>query len=164
MNEGPRIAELVRQVYEGEPHHGEGEAWHGPSLKLLLTGITPNQALHQPMSGGHSIWELVRHIAGWNEVIVRRLAGEMIEHPIDSSMDWPKVGQATESAWRSALSRLEQSVRSLQQAAAAASDERLQQKAVNRDFTNYAMMHGIVHHMVYHSGQIALLRKGLAGN
>jgi uncharacterized damage-inducible protein DinB len=162
MNEGKRISQLVWQVYDGEPHHKPGEAWHGPSLSGLLKGITAEQATRKSVKGGHSIWELVLHIAGWNEVIARRLAGERIEHPLDSPGDWPLVGEPTEAAWRAALDKLARSVRSVEQAAAAASDDKLEENAVGRQFTNYVMMHGIVHHIAYHSGQIALLRKALA--
>jgi hypothetical protein len=40
----------------------EGQAWHGPSLRELLDGVTAEQAAARPIPNAHSIWELVNHI------------------------------------------------------------------------------------------------------
>jgi hypothetical protein len=42
----------------------EGEAWHGPSLRETLDGVTAEEASRHPIPGAHSIWELVLHLAG----------------------------------------------------------------------------------------------------
>jgi len=53
-----------------------GEAWHGDSLHEILKGITVKQALAHPIPQAHSIWELVHHIAAWEDVGRRRLEGQ----------------------------------------------------------------------------------------
>jgi hypothetical protein len=38
----------------------------------------------------------------------------------------------------------------------------LEDKFPNREYSHYVALHGIVHHIIYHTGQIALVRKALA--
>ena len=66
MNESERLAgELDKAL--------NGEAWHGPSWREALEGVTPEQALAHPVPGAHSIAEVVRHAATWHDVVRRRL-------------------------------------------------------------------------------------------
>jgi uncharacterized damage-inducible protein DinB len=55
MTETHRINSQLERAYEGE-------AWHGPSLRELLDGVSAAQAASRPIPNAHSIWELVNHI------------------------------------------------------------------------------------------------------
>jgi hypothetical protein len=57
MSEIHRIADQLKRSLEGE-------AWHGPALRELLSGVTAKQAAARPLAGAHSIWEIVLHIIG----------------------------------------------------------------------------------------------------
>jgi len=50
MTEIERILDQLKRAYEGN-------AWHGPSVREALNGVTPEQAAAHPLSGAHSIWE-----------------------------------------------------------------------------------------------------------
>jgi len=163
MSESKRIAGLLHDVFIGELlDHQPGEAWHGPAVLCLVQDLPAEQAAKRPLPGVHSIWELTVHIANWNEITVRRLGGEAVERLINTEHDWPRDAAGDERAWRAAVDRLRRSYESLHAAIAAASDQKLAEKAPKRKFSNYVMLHGIIHHCVYHSGQIALVRKALA--
>src|SRR5438270_4731017 len=54
-SESLRIADQLHRAFEGD-------AWHGPCLRELLSGVTAKQAWTHPLPQGHSIWELVLHI------------------------------------------------------------------------------------------------------
>ncbi|MBK6315515.1 MAG: DinB family protein [Blastocatellia bacterium] len=60
------IANQVRRVYGGD-------AWHGPSLREALDGVTAEQAAARPIGETHSIAELVAHIGGWSDLVRRRI-------------------------------------------------------------------------------------------
>jgi len=163
MSESTRIAGLLHAVVHGELlDHQLGEAWHGPATLGLLQDLSAADAAKKPIPGTHSILELVLHIANWNEIVARRLAGEKVEGKLDTEYDWPKGAGAEEQAWKAAVERLKRSYDTLRTAISATSDEKLAQAAVNRKHSNYVMLHGIIHHIVYHSGQIGLLRRTLA--
>jgi len=153
MKEAECIADQLRRAWEGE-------AWHGPSLKEILTGITAAQAAARPIAAAHSIWELVHHITAWEGIVLRRLGGEVVKD-VSSEIDWPPVGEKSEAAWQRALAALEESNRKLREAIARLPDERLHERVPGKQDNFYLELHGIVQHDLYHAGQIALLKKAL---
>jgi uncharacterized damage-inducible protein DinB len=152
MSETGRIIDLMERTYDGD-------AWHGLSLRAILQGVTAKQAAKKPPGVAHSIWELVAHIAQWEGVTAKRLQGEPIEYEIDSEGDWPPVTDFSEESWQQALSLLDKNHRKLREAIVEGGDAKLQEKAPNRDYTHYLALHGIIHHQVYHAGQIAMLKR-----
>jgi len=136
----------------------DGDAWHGPSLKEILSGVTARQAAARPLANAHSIWELTLHIAAWEGVFIRRLAGLPVEEPEEG--DFPLVTDASEEAWRRTLTRFDERHRSLVEAIAELTNERLSETVAGKDYTVEYMLRGLARHHVYHAGQIALLKKG----
>lgn len=159
MNEAKRIAALHRSVYEGDE---KGEAWHGLALKPLLKDVSAEQAARIPKPGMHSILQLVLHVAYWEEVILRRFNGEVVDAPLNTPDDWPENRKPTEDEWKNVLARLEKSHMALRQAMENCPDEKLGKMVPNRNHDNYTLLHGIIDHCVYHGGQIALVKKAIA--
>ena len=79
----------------------EGGAWHGPSVLDALKEVTPEMAYGHPLTGAHSIWELVLHLSGTYGLVLRRLGGE--DAQLTPSEDWPPVPSPTLSAWSDAI-------------------------------------------------------------
>src|SRR5438093_1265587 len=48
-------------------------AWHGPTLRRAIAGVTPAQATWRPAPGRHNILELTLHAAYWKHEVRRRL-------------------------------------------------------------------------------------------
>ena len=145
-----RIADQLRRAFEGE-------AWHGPSLRELLTGDTAEIAAAKPIANAHSIWEIALHIAAWENAVRRRLEGEAVDLPADE--DWPKVSDASEAAWKKTLEALETSNTRLRETISRLTDSQLENKVAGQNHTMYFTLHGIIQHDLYHAGQIALLKK-----
>ena len=139
-----------------------GDAWHGPALAELLEGVSAAAAAARPIAGGHSIWELVGHISGWNDVWRRRLDGEVVDEP--EAGDFPPTPAVTEKAWAAAKDRLREAHAGLVARVAALTAAELDARIPGREFTARFMVEGAIRHVVYHSGQIGLLRKALAGS
>lgn len=151
MTETHRINSQLKRAYEGQ-------AWHGPSLRELLEGVTAWQAAAHPIPNAHSIWELVNHIIAWEQIARRRVEGEaLIEVPDETN--FPPVSDASEAAWQAALQSLEASNRSLRESIKKIDDARLEENAPEANYPIYALLHGVIHHDLYHAGQIALLKK-----
>ena len=96
MTEIERILDQLKRAFEGN-------AWHGPSIREALEGVTAEQAQARPLGNAHSIWELVQHIAVWEDVGRRRLTGDRAQIAISSPEDWPAPGDTGEAAWDQAL-------------------------------------------------------------
>ncbi len=157
------MSEIERIIDQLEREHA-GDPWHGSPLSAILDGITAGDAALKPLAGAHSIWELVLHMTAWKREVRRRLSGAAAALPEDG--DWPEVGDPTEERWAAARARLEQAHRQL------LTDIRAMPESQLHDETNdprdrpagagvsfYELLHGIVQHDVYHSGQIAILKK-----
>jgi uncharacterized damage-inducible protein DinB len=140
-------------------HSFDGPAWHGPSVMEVLQDITPEQAAAHPLSGAHSIWELMLHLAATYRLVLRRL--ERNDAPLTPAEDWPAVPAPTASNWRDAISSLQQLNQQLRSAVLGFSAERLDQPLASEPYTAYTQFIGVTQHDLYHAGQIALLRKGL---
>ena len=92
----------VQRILDQLERACEGNAWHGPSVRELLKGISARQAAAKSVPAGHSIWEIVLHLAAWQDVVRRRLAGETIID-LPPELDWPAVPGTSETAWRQAF-------------------------------------------------------------
>jgi uncharacterized damage-inducible protein DinB len=133
-----------------------GEAWHGPALRNLLDGVTEHQAKAYPIRGAHSILELVIHAGTWIDVVARRLGGKIVDS--NSVQDW---SDPAETSWARALEELERAEGRLSDAVARLSAEDLDKPTAGEKRSQYAEIMGILQHNVYHTGQIALLKKAL---
>lgn len=136
----------------------EGEAWHGPSLRELLDGVTAEQAAAKPIPNAHSIWELVNHIIAWEQIVRRRLEGEVVSE-VPDEMNFPPVNDPSETAWQATLQSLAASNRSLRESIKRIDDAKLEKTVPGEKYNNYFMLHGAIQHDLYHAGQIALLKK-----
>ena len=154
----------IERIQEGLARSFEGASWHGPAVMPLLADVTAARAAAHPVSGAHSIWELVLHMAVWKRVVRRRLEGERINN-LPPHEDWPPVTETSDAAWRRAVDDLRQSHRELMRKVATVSDQRLDEPLVGEDTTTYsiyATLHGIIEHDLYHAGQIAMLKRASA--
>jgi len=152
MNEVARILDQLDRGFAGE-------AWHGPALQELLEGVSAEDSSKHPVSGAHSVWELVNHIAAWNLIVRHRVAGESVE--VTPEMDWPPVWEISEVAWTRARDHLKESRDLLRGTIQQLRDEQLNQQVVGEKYSIYVMLHGLVQHDLYHAGQIAILKKGV---
>ena len=136
----------------------EGEAWHGPSVLEALKDVTPQVAHAHPMSGVHSIWELVLHLSGTYRIVLRRLQGE--DAQLTPAEDWPAVPSPTASAWAEAVGALQELNEQVRDAIRRFDPGQLDQPFTpGGAYTAYTQFIGITQHDLYHAGQIAILKK-----
>ena len=151
MTETERIIDQLERAQHGD-------AWHGPSLRELLEGVTAAQAAAHPIPQAHSIWELVNHIIAWEQIALRRLRGELLV-AITDEMSFPPIADTGAPTWQAALRALDESNQSLRDAIRRIGDVQLNATVPGTPYTNYVLLHGVIQHDLYHAGQIALLRK-----
>ena len=152
MRELERVREQLERAWGGP-------AWHGPSVREVLSGVDAGRAAAKPLPGRHSIWEIVLHLTTWVEAGCLRATDGRWEPGPDE--DWPPVGDTSTAAWEKALDRLEGAHRALLDLLAVMDDDRLDAPAGGCDYTAGFLLHGVVQHDLYHAGQIALLRSAL---
>ena len=159
MSRLPDFLDQTERIVSGDP-------WYGDAILRVLDGVTWQQAAAHPLSGVHSIWELVLHMTSWVRGVTRRLKLGRWQEPADG--DWPAVPAPSEEHWRMAVSGLETAHGDLQAALRAFSDSELDAQvgserdpALGTGVTFAQMLHGILQHDAYHLGQVGLLKKVL---
>ena len=145
-----RIAKLSRHTLDGQP-------WYGTALCKLLAGVTAEKAAAHPIPGAHSIWQEVLHAITWRKVTIRLLNGEK-EPDVTEEENWPQPSGDSAAAWQQTLDELAGTQEPLEAALAALTDERLSEKAPEKPYSFYVLVHGVIQHDAYHAGQIALLK------
>jgi uncharacterized damage-inducible protein DinB len=153
-SEAVRIADQLRRAFDGS-------AWHGPALLELLEDVDAAAAAAKALPEVHSIWELVLHIAVWDDAGLRRLSGKKWQPT--GLKNFPPVSRATAAAWRKAVAQTKRAHDRLVKTVAALPDSRLGERVPGKRYDFYHLLHGIAQHELYHAGQIAILKKALEG-
>ena len=149
-SEASRIADQLRRAFEGS-------AWHGPALLELLEDVDAATAAAKSLLQVHSIWELVLHIAVWDDAGLRRLSGRKWQPT--GLANFPPVTKPTEAAWRKAVAATKRTHDTLVKTVAALPESRLWDRVPGKRYDFYHLLHGIAQHELYHAGQIAILKK-----
>ncbi len=133
-----------------------GQPWHGYSLQTLLADVTADEAVSHPIAGGHSIAELLAHLAAWMEEVGAWITGA--ERTITTpSLDWPEP-----AAWPGPLDALGKAHDLLLARVRSTAESRLSEivhQAETPGLTFEAVLVGIAEHNAYHGGQIPLLKR-----
>jgi hypothetical protein len=161
-HEVKRIADQLNRAVNGR-------AWHGPAILPLVRGVSAKQASARPIAGAHSIREIVVHAAAWLDIVRQRLEGNPPR--VTAAMDWPTVAGSSPArgrsgaaarGWRADVARLRRAANDLQTAILSLDDRRLAADVPTTGdaWSGYNTLHGVVQHLLYHAGQIAILKKG----
>ena len=150
MTEVERIMDQINRAFNGP-------AWHGDSVYEILQGVTAEQAAARPIPNTHTIWEICLHMTAWGKVVKNRIEGKREELP--DNEDWPPVHDTSDAAWQKVQDDMRGMCHALRHAVLDLDDSRLFDFAPGADYDIYIMLHGLIQHCIYHSGQIALLKK-----
>lgn len=126
------------------------------SLGEALAGIGIMEAMHRPTPESKCIWEIVLHVAVWNENIIQRMKADQAR-PAEGA--WPALPERLgEESWNEAKSRL---WKSLQSIADALRDSTLDE--LNGGPYGLPDLLCRFFHVAYHLGQISKQREILQG-
>jgi uncharacterized damage-inducible protein DinB len=147
MNEIARIEKMLAGAYDGN-------AWHGPNVKSTLAKINAGDK-DARIGNGHSIIELVGHMAAWRHFVAERLKGNAGFQVTDEN-NFPVIEK-----WETALQSLEETQKELLSAIKQCTEEKLLEEVPTRKYNFYTLLHGIIQHDIYHIGQIVMIQKSL---
>ena len=137
-----------------------GQPWHGDSIFKIIKDITAEEAAAYPIPGSHSIWEYLVHMMNWREYAVRTLLDdELYIVELNTEKDWTTITDFSEEAWAATIEKYKKSTDELSEAILTVEDSSLGEIIPGHKFSYYTLLHGIIQHDIYHSGQIVLLKK-----
>ena len=150
MSERQRILDLLDRAYRAK-------TWCGPALLETLDGVGAALAARHVKRGVHSIWELVEHVASWNDIVAERLSGK--RPVVTPERNFPPITRTTPAAWKATLRRLARTQGKFRREVARFPVARLGRRRPKLDHTWNVLIHGQIQHQLYHAGQIAMLRR-----
>ena len=127
------------------------KAWHGPTMRGTLRGVSANQAFWRPAAERHNIWELAVHCAYWKYAVRRKLTGERRGSFPRRGSNWFPTPSPDEKTWRDDRRLLDDEHRALREAVENLPAAQLAARA--------RIIRGAALHDVYHAGQIQLLKR-----
>ena len=151
------LIDELHRAYDGDP-------WHGPSVTRILAGVTAARAEARPGHDVHTIAESVAHMTSWVAEVTRRLSGHAAADPIEG--DWPVPRALNETGWASMRLALTNAMARLTEVVAGFPERRwddhvgdARDAALGTGMTYQQTVLGLVQHLAYHGGQIAMLKK-----
>ncbi|MGH9201247.1 MAG: DinB family protein, partial [Vicinamibacterales bacterium] len=121
-----------------------------------FVGLSLNQADERSSHSGHSIAEIVAHMAFWQDWFLDRCDGIATPIPVPAALGWPTV---PEGAWDAVLARFESGFK---RALALSDDDVRSVKRVSpaiefEHLANYTAADALIHvalHNAHHTGQV----------
>jgi uncharacterized damage-inducible protein DinB len=136
----------------------DGEAWHGPAVMEILDGVDATTAAARAVPDAHSIWELVLHVAAWEQAIRTRIVQRRALQ-LSDEQNFPRVTDVSEGAWRQALETLRRGHEQLIATVSGLTESQLGEQVPGKPYDIRFMLMGAAQHAAYHGGQVALLKK-----
>lgn len=151
-----KLAELTRQFEQLY----DGELWLDETLMKKLAPVKAADSVKQPCPGMHSLQEMVLHIITWRKVLIARLRKDFaFSIDINSTEDWKPGNELKAAEWHSILDELKRSQQELITLLHQQDDSILDRHVGSFGYTYQYLIEGLIHHDLYHLGQIGLIKK-----
>lgn len=140
----------------------EGGSWQGESFTGKLRDVNDTMAFQAPVPGVHSIAEIIWHVIYWRTVLIRKLEGDhRYRDETVNELNFLSMEQLKRKGWESLTHEFLETQTHLMDMLAALDDGFLR-KECEPGYTHAYFVEGIIHHDLYHLGQIGLVKKILS--
>lgn len=152
------IKNMIRQLHEIQ----EGSLWFDQCFKEKIDGLSDSEALTRPIPQLHSVAEHVSHMLEWRKECMIRFEG-LRTNLMNSPNDWRDNTELSKIGWTNLKNAFYNSQFELIHLIESQDDTYLNTKFLDTDYNFHYLIEGIIHHDLYHLGQIGvtikLLRK-----
>jgi uncharacterized damage-inducible protein DinB len=147
------VVSQLKDVYSGSP-------WYGKPVRTILREIMPEKAGVRPDDSSHSVFQLAQHMLAWRTYVVEQLKGnEGYQVPIDSEKDWSQSGATNAAEWIALLHAFDDNQKILLDLIQRTSTNTFDKQVPGKSYDFKHLIEGIVHHDIYHAGQIVTTAK-----
>lgn len=146
--------EQFNQIFSGNP-------WIDESFHKKLDNLSDVQVFFESPGHNHSVAEVVSHITEWRREIIRRLNYNSSERmlTVQSVNNWIPLQQLKETGWDQLYAALRESQQEINNLLDDKDDIFLDELLAGTEFNKEYFVAGLLHHDVYHLGQIGLILK-----
>jgi uncharacterized damage-inducible protein DinB len=153
------MTEEIKRIYKNVSAVYDGQPWHGDNLVTSLSGISADMAVARPAKLNHSIAEIVCHMTAWRYFAVEKMKGNAAYEVWDTELNWQKITTLDEKEWKAIQDDLRKCQHQLLQQIDKMQESMLTATVDGRKYNFRLLLQGIAQHDIYHSGQIAIIRK-----
>ncbi|WP_339879520.1 DinB family protein [uncultured Algoriphagus sp.] len=150
MKESQRIQSLFAKQYNQDP-------WLGVNFVDKLAQLSPNQAAFKFTPDANSIWEILNHLISWREMVLEGIHEKKYTSP--SHNFFLPISEPSQIEWKKTLDRLNQSQDSWLTYLSTMDEAIFDEQFNDKNYTYYELILGVLHHDIYHLGQISLLAR-----
>ena len=158
--ENKLIENFVQQLKDNQ----DGSNWLDENFRKKLEHITSENAFVRPIPELHSIAELVGHILTWRVEGVKKLQGFKSKVTIHSPENWRTNEELKQIGWEKLKSDLFGSQNEIINLLENKSDDFLEENDYVPGYSYKYLVEGLIHHDIYHLGQIGITLKLLDHN
>lgn len=148
------IKNIIRQLHEIQ----EGSLWFDQCFKDKIDSLSDADALTRPIPQVHSVAEHVSHMLEWRKECMIRFKGLKTEL-MNSPDDWKDNAELSKIGWTELKNAFYNSQSELIRLMESQDDIDLETKFLDTDYNFHYLIEGIIHHDLYHLGQIGVTIK-----
>ncbi|MDC6385712.1 DinB family protein [Flagellimonas taeanensis] len=136
-----------------------GKTWYDDNLENKIEPISETQAFERPIPEVHSAAELIYHIWVWRMHAIKLLRGQESKLGIESPENWKRNEALKKMGWKKLKANLRESQAELIAFLSDKNDDYLENNTYKPNHTLKYLVEGIIHHDLYHLGQIGITIK-----
>ena len=148
------IKNIVRQLHQIQ----EGSLWFDQCFKDKIDRLSDSEALTRPIPQVHSVAEHISHMLEWRKECMIRFKGLKTEL-MNSPDDWKDNTELSKTGWTELKNAFYNSQSELIRLMESQDDSYLETKFLDTDYNFHYLIEGIIHHDLYHLGQIGVTIK-----
>ncbi|MEQ8685731.1 MAG: DinB family protein [Imperialibacter sp.] len=147
------VVSQLKDVYSGSP-------WYGKPVRVILHEIMPERVGLSPDASSHSVFQLAQHMLTWRTFVVEQLKGnEAYKVSLNSEKDWSPSDQINTESWSALLQAFDDNQKILLDLIQRTSTDTFEKQVPGKSYDFKHLIEGIVHHDIYHAGQIVTTAK-----
>jgi len=143
-----------QEIYNGTP-------WLDETFEKKLGYINEENVFTQPIEALHSVAEVISHLLVWRIEILSRLNGNPKRISMSSPENWKSNSELKMGGWEELKTSFDKSQLDLLELLKNNNDEFLLTKFADTQYTHQYFLEGLLHHDLYHLGQIGITIKYL---
>ncbi len=158
------IENIIQQYHEVQ----NGKLWIGDTFNSKLNQINENLVFTRPIKGLHSIAEIISHLTLWRKETILKIQTGKGSKTDDCEENWLTNDKLEPLGWQNIKSEYDKTLIKLIDLLRSKDDTFLNEEYYDTDFKgNYTysfVINGMLHHDIYHLGQLGIIIKYLKEN
>ncbi len=151
--------QTIKQILSESDSIIFGENWLDASFEQRLSAVHPENAFEQPYQL-KSVVELLHHLLVWREELLSRLSGEpAVKLRMSDESNWLPLEKLQAIGWEPIVQDFYQSQEKFKEVLSRQQDDFLLQVHLGSGYTFEQLSRSLIHHDIYHLGQIGLTIK-----